>query len=424
MKKFFFPFLLSILVISLAGAQPVKPEFRGAWIATVENIDWPSKRGLPVEYQKLEFTSLLDMHLKNGLNAVVVQIRPVADAFYPSIYEPWSEYLTGKQGQAPNPFYDPLQFMIEETHKRGMEFHAWLNPYRAVFNTSRSSVSTTHVTRIHPDWFITYGAAAGGYKKYFDPGNPDARQFVTNVIRDIVTRYDVDGIHLDDYFYPYPVAGKEFPDYNSFQKYGKGMDRDEWRRSNVDSAIENISRAIKLAKPWVKFGVSPFGVWRNYSDDPEGSKTRAGVTNYDDLYADILLWLEKGWIDYVAPQLYWEIGHRLADYTTLIDWWSKHTYGKHCYIGVGLYRATEPNRPQAWRDRTMLPRMIELSRENPNISGMIYYSSKSFINNPNGWCDSLQNNYYKQAALTPKMSWLPSKDKGAVQPVVGAIPGK
>jgi uncharacterized lipoprotein YddW (UPF0748 family) len=409
---------VALLFITILKAQQALPEFRAAWVATVENIDWPSKRGLPVEYQKLEFTSLLDMHQKNGLNAVIVQIRPVADAFYPSIYEPWSEYLNGKQGQAPNPFYDPLQFMIEETHKRGMEFHAWLNPYRAVFNVNRSSIAGNHPSRTHPDWFVTYGAA-GSNKKYFDPGNPEARHFLTDVIKDIVSRYDVDGIHLDDYFYPYPVAGKAFPDAASYRKYGNGMEKDEWRRSNVDSAIENISRAIKTEKPWIKFGVSPFGVWRNDSDDPEGSKTRAGVTNYDDLYADILLWLEKGWIDYVAPQLYWEIGHRLADYTTLIEWWSKHTYGKHCYVGIGLYRATESNRPAAWRDKTMLPRMIELCRNTPNIKGQIYFSSKSFINNPNGWCDTLRQDYYRERVLTPAMSWLPVK-KAQSETLIGA----
>lgn len=394
-----------------------RPEFRAAWVATVENIDWPSRRGLPVENQKQEFIRLLDMHKKNGLNAVIVQIRPVADAFYQSAFEPWSEYLTGKQGLAPSPFYDPLQFMVTETHQRGMEFHAWLNPYRAVFNTARSSIAFNHPSRIHPDWFITYGSGSN-YKKYFDPGNPEARKFVTNVVRDIVSRYDIDGIHLDDYFYPYPEAGKPFPDNSSFQKYGAGMSRDEWRRSNVDSAIENISRAIRAEKPWIKFGISPFGVWRNFADDPEGSKTRAGVTNYDDLYADILLWLEKSWIDYVAPQLYWEIGHRLADYTTLIDWWSQHTYGKHCYIGIGLYRATESNRPAAWRDKTMLPRMIELCRNTPNINGAIFYSSKSFINNPNGWCDSLQQNYFRLPVVPPSMSWLPVK-KGITETVVG-----
>lgn len=383
-----------------------RPEFRAAWVATVENIDWPSRKGLSVEYQKMEYRSLLDMHKKNGLNAVIVQIRPVSDAFYPSTLEPWSEYLTGTQGKAPYPFYDPLQFMIEETHKRGMEFHAWLNPYRAVFNPARSSVAANHITRTNPSWFVTYGDAKNGVKKYFDPGIPEGRKFFVDVVRDIVKRYDVDGIHLDDYFYPYPAWGKEFPDAASYKKYGNGMEKDEWRRSNVDSAIENLNRAIKEEKPWVKFGVSPFGVWRNASDDPEGSNTKAGLTNYDHLYADILLWLEKGWIDYVAPQLYWEIGHKLADYLTLINWWSKNTYGKHCYIGMAPYRAGSN---EAWRDPNMLPRMIELTRTTPNMHGQIYFSSKSFIKNPNGWNDSLQNNYYKTPVATPEMDWLEKK---------------
>ena len=388
-----------------AFSQSAKPEFRAAWIASVENIDWPSKRGLPVETQKGEFIQLLEMHKRNGLNAVVVQIRPASDAFYPSQYEPWSEYLSGRQGQPPTPYYDPLQFMIEETHKRSMEFHAWINPYRAVFNTARSSVAPNHPSRLFPQWFVNYGDAAKT-TKYFDPGNPDGRKFVTGVIRDIVKRYDVDGIHFDDYFYPYRIWGKEFPDQASYAKYGNGMNKEDWRRSNVDSIIVMLHNAIKSEKPWVKFGVSPFGVWRNKSKDPEGSDTKGGQTNYDDLYADILLWLRKGWIDYVAPQLYWEIGHNLADYTTLIEWWGKHTYGKHCYIGIGLYRAGSN---AAWKDKTQLPRMIDLCRTTPNIQGQIYFSSKSFVSNPNGWNDSLRNNYYKIPVATPKMEWLEGK---------------
>jgi uncharacterized lipoprotein YddW (UPF0748 family) len=394
---------LGLLLASLAQAQ--KPEFRAAWIATVENIDWPSKKGLPVETQKQEFRNLLDMHLKNGLNAIVAQIRPVADAFYPSNLEPWSEYLTGKQGQAPDPYYDPLQFMIEETHKRGMEFHAWINPYRAVFNTARSSVAANHPTRLHPEWFVDYGDA-NKTTRYFNPGIPEAQDFVTNVIRDIVKRYDVDGIHFDDYFYPYRIPGKDFPDARAFQRYGKGMSKDQWRRSNVDSIIVKLSRAIREEKPWVKFGISPFGVWRNRSQDPEGSETQAGQTNYDDLYADILLWLRKGWIDYVVPQLYWEIGHDKADYVTLINWWSQHSYGRHCYIGLAPYRANS-NGP--WRDKSQMPRQIQLTRTVPNIQGQVYFSSKSFINNPNGWNDSLQQNYYKVQVPTPDMPWLPKK---------------
>lgn len=397
--------LLYICLLLAANAKSQRPEFRAAWVATVENIDWPSKRGLPVEMQKMEFTSLLDLHRKNGMNAVVVQIRPVADAFYPSTLEPWSEYLTGTQGKAPEPFYDPLQFMIEETHKRGMEFHAWLNPYRAVFNTARSSVAHNHPTRLHPEWFVDYGDATKT-TRYFNPGIPAAQDFVASVIRDIVKRYDVDGIHFDDYFYPYRIPGKEFPDANAYALYGKGMAKDAWRRSNVDSIIVKLANVIKTEKPWVKFGISPFGVWRNKSQDPEGSDTKAGQTNYDDLYADILLWLRNGWIDYVVPQLYWEIGFEKADYITLINWWSQHSYGKHCYIGLAPYRA---NSNAAWKEKTQLPRQIQLTRTVPNIQGQVYFSSKSFINNPNGWNDSLQNNYYKTQVPTPEMPWLPKK---------------
>lgn len=395
-------------------------EFRAAWIATVANIDWPTRGNYHPESQKREFIELLDMHKKNGMNAVVVQIRPATDAFYPSALEPWSEWLTGKQGRAPFPFYDPLEFMITETHKRGMEFHAWCNPYRAEMQIGRSSISPSHITRTRPDWFLSYGG-----KRYFDPGNQEAQGHVVEVIKDIVRRYDVDGIHFDDYFYPYRIPGREFPDHNSYRVYGKGMQKDEWRRSNVDSIIVRLSRAIKEEKPFVKFGISPFGVWRNIDQDSLGSETSAGVTNYDDLYANVILWLKEGWIDYVAPQIYWEIGHKAAPYEVLVDWWSKHTYGKHCYIGIGIYRAGSNT---AWKDKNLLPNQINLLRSYPQIQGAIYYSSKSFLNNPNGWCDTLQNNYYKIPARVPPMPWLnPNGDnqvntKKVGQPVSAILP--
>lgn len=379
-------------------AQQASPEFRAAWIATVANIDWPNKGTIDPVKQREEYIRLLDMHKRNGLNAVIVQVRPAADALYPSAYEPWSEWLTGQQGRPPIPYYDPLQFMIGEAHKRGMEFHAWLNPYRAVFNIKTTVLDKNHTARLFPEWFLTYGD-----KKYFDPGNKNAQQFVVNVVRDLVKRYPVDGVHFDDYFYPYRIAGKEFPDDKTYNVFGKGMTRDEWRRSNVDSVIRQLAVAIKAEKPWVKFGISPFGVWRNQDKDPRGSLTKAGQTNYDDLYADILLWLEQGWIDYVAPQLYWEFGHNAAPFEVLLDWWSKNTYGKHCYIGLGIYRAGSNN---AWRDRNQLPRMISAIRNTPNMHGVIYFSSKSFEKNPNGWNDSLRLNYYNQAATIPTMDWL------------------
>lgn len=400
-KHFSFIFLFSFLIFQSVFAQP-KYEFRGVWVATVDNIDFPSSKTLGTEAQKAEFISLLEMHKRNGMNAMVVQIRPATDAFYPSQYEPWSEWLTGTQGNPPVPYYDPLEFMITETHKRGMEFHAWMNPYRAVFNITRSSISPTHITKLHPEWFIDYGG-----KRYFDPGNKSAQKFVENVVQDVVSRYDVDAIHFDDYFYPYRISGKEFGDTKSFLKHGNGMDRETWRRSNVDSIIVMLGKIIKLENPYCKFGISPFGVWRNIDKDPEGSNTKAGQTNYDDLYADILLWLKMKWIDYVAPQLYWEFGHKLVGYEVLSDWWAKHAYGRQMYIGQGIYRSMEA-RSYAWKKKDELPNQIKRLREFPEIQGSVYFSSKSFSSNPNGWSDSLRNNYYKYPAIPPPMAWIDS----------------
>lgn len=373
-------------------------EFRAVWVATVENIDWPSKRTLSVAEQQAEFIRLVEMHHRNGMNALIVQIRPAADAFYSSSLEPWSEYLTGKQGLPPVPYYDPLEFMIRETHKRGMEFHAWLNPYRAVFNIIRSSVAPNHISKQHPEWFVNYGD-----KKYFNPGIPAVRTHVAEVVKDIVKRYSIDAIHMDDYFYPYKIPGREFPDQSAFLLYGKGMTKDEWRRSNCDSIIVLLHRTIRNTNPKVKFGISPFGVWRNKHQDPMGSETRSGPTNYDELYADVLLWLQKGWIDYIAPQLYWERGHALAAYDILLRWWNEHGYGKHLYIGHGIYRAGSNT---AWKNRNEIPEQITSLRNHENVQGSIYYNSSSFNKNPNGWNDSLQQNYYRYPALVPPMHWI------------------
>lgn len=399
MKSFFsFLFYFAFFILPLTSFSQTKPEFRGVWVATVDNIDWPSRGNFNADSQKVEFIKLLNMHQRNGINALIVQVRPVTDAFYPSQYEPWSEFLTGIQGRPPAPYYDPLEFMVAETHKRGMEFHAWMNPYRAVFNIGRSSIAATHITKIHPEWFLNYGD-----KKYFDPGNKEAQQYLTNVVKDVVSRYAIDAIHFDDYFYPYKIPGKEFPDYGTYNKYGNGMKKDDWRRSNTDSIISMLSAVIKKENPKCQFGISPFGVWRNIDKDPGGSRTNGAQTNYDDLYADILLWLKKGWIDYVAPQLYWEFGHKIAPYEILLDWWSRNTYGRNCYIGLGIYRA---NSNAAWKDITQLPRMIDALRNTPNIQGMIFFSSKTFDKNPNGWGDSLRLNYFKDPASMPKMDWL------------------
>ena len=373
-------------------------EFRGVWVATVVNIDWPSKPGLSNDLQKKEFIELLEMHQRNGMNAIIMQVRPAGDALYPSTLEPWSEFLTGKQGLPPSPFYDPLSFMISETHKRGMEFHAWINPYRAVFNTSKSSIAPNHLTKTHPDWFVEYD-----HKKIFNPGLPEVWKHTNRIVRDIVTRYDIDAIHLDDYFYPYKVPGKEFKDDATYKKFGRGLNKEDWRRSNCDTIIKQLSATIHSIKPGVQFGISPFGVWRNKSKDPMGSNTKAGVTNYDDLYADILSWLNKGWVDYIIPQLYWEHGHPLADYDELVNWWSQHNYNRNLYIGHGVYRAGSS---PAWRSDAEIPYQIQKLRTLTSTRGSAYFSSVNFKNNPNHWNDSLQMSYYKKPALQPTMPWL------------------
>ncbi len=271
MKRLTWLVLTTTFSFQLLFAQP-KYEFRGVWIATVDNIDWPTHGNWDPAKQKAEFISILDKHQRNGMNAMIVQVRPSGDAFYPSSYEPWSQWLTGTQGKPPSPYYDPLQFMIEETHKRGMEFHAWLNPYRAVFNIKSSSIAPNHITRIHPEWFLTYGD-----KKYFDPGNKQAQQFVEKVVQDIVHRYDVDAIHMDDYFYPYRIPGKEFPDEATYKNSGSRLSKDDWRRSNTDSIIKALSIIIKKENRLCKFGISPFSVWRNKDKDPvRGSDSQGG----------------------------------------------------------------------------------------------------------------------------------------------------
>lgn len=389
----------ALLHSGIAQSIPPKYEMRGVWIATVINIDWPSKPGLSTEQQKKEFIQILDKDKAMGMNAVFVQVRPSGDAFYPSQYDPWSEYLTGKQGQAPQPYYDPLKFMIDEAHKRAMEFHAWINPYRMVFDVTRSSVASNQVTKKHPEWFVRYGK-----QLIFNPGLPETVNYLVGVVKDIVHRYDVDGIHLDDYFYPYPTS-QHFNDDAAYKKYGNGLSLADWRRANCDTAIKRVHDAILQVKPMVKFGVSPFGIYKNKYVDPEGSDTR-GSTNYHDLYADILLWLKEGWIDYVAPQLYWKIGKTGQDFRILLDWWSNHTYGRDLYIGQAVYHADERD-VSGWADTKELPDEIKFIRQFPRkVQGSLFFSNKSFNSNPNGFVDSLKNNYYRKPALIPPMLWI------------------
>lgn len=383
--------------------HPPIVEMRGAWIATVANIDWPSKPGLSPDRQRMEFDSILDVLRGTGINAVFVQVRPAGDAFYPSPSAPWSKYLTGVQGQAPEPYYDPLQYMIEAAHTRRMEFHAWLNPYRATFDLDTASLAPSHPLRSLPperlsQWFFRYGN-----RFYFNPANDLVIRYLTNLVHDICLRYDVDGIHFDDYFYPYKEPGQFLDDYNEFAANPRGFSNlEDWRRDNINRMIESVSKSIKSFKPHVKFGVGPFGVWRNSDRDPiNGSETRSGVTSYDDLYADVLLWLRNGWIDYVAPQLYWSIGFAPADYDALLDWWSRNTYGRHLYIGHAAYKVGAGGNDPGWNDPRQIGMQVRNARAYSNVQGGIYYSARPLMRNPLGLRDTLIRNLYPNQALMP-----------------------
>lgn len=401
MLKIFVTIIILLQIAFYARAQAPKHEFRGVWIATVANIDWPSRAGLTAEEQKKEFIDILDMHKAQGMNAVVVQVRPCADAFYQSRYEPWSSWLSGKLGVPPHPYYDPLQFMIEQSHKRGLEFHAWFNPYRAAMIVDGSEIDSASILFQHPNWFLKYGK-----NMYFNPGLPPVRDHVTNVILDVVNRYDVDGVHFDDYFYPYKISGITFPDSLTFASQNKFTKIDDWRRNNVDILIKQIGDSIRSVKPHVKFGISPFGVWRNLNVDPSGSATKAGQTCYDDLYADVLKWLREGWIDYVVPQVYWSVGFEAAAYEVIVDWWSKNNFGKSLIIGQGIYKV-DANHDVRWKDPSELPNQIRLNRKYANIDGSIYFSSKVFRKNPLGVSDSLRNGLYKFPAIIQQMTTSP-----------------
>jgi uncharacterized lipoprotein YddW (UPF0748 family) len=337
-----------------------------------------------------------------GFNAVIAQIRPAADAFYLSKLAPWSKYLSGQQGRALEKDYDPLAFMLEETHKRGMEFHAWLNPLRASLDLDTKKLAKTHPFHTNPDWMVPYGG-----KYYFNPGIPEVRDYLTEVVGEILMSYDVDAIHFDDYFYPYKKQGEAFPDSVSFKQHGFGYFYvKDWRRSNVDKMIQSISVKIKALSPHVKFGISPFGVWRNQDMDPvNGSATRAGITSYDDLHADILKWLEMGWIDYVAPQLYWNIGFDPADYQILLDWWSSRTHGRHLYIGHAAYKVGDNKQPKEWSERDQIAKQIQMNRDSQLVLGSVFFNAKAVRKNPLGLADTLAV-YYQYPALIPPMSYI------------------
>jgi uncharacterized lipoprotein YddW (UPF0748 family) len=403
--------LAGSLVTGSAGASPSaqacpvpdpaapSQQLRADWIASVTNIDWPSSKGLPAAQQQAELIGWLDEAVARRLNTVMLQVRPTADAFWPSPLEPWSEWLTGVQGQ--NPGYDPLAFAVTEAHKRNLELHAWFNPYRVAMHTDPSRLLPTHPARVHPDWILPYGG-----KLYYNPGIPEVRRFTEDAILDAVARYDIDGVHFDDYFYPYPVAGQVFDDEATYQRYGGGFPvKADWRRYNVDLLVSELAERIASVKPWVKFGISPFAVWRNKATDPAGSDTTAGVQTYDDLGADTRKWVREQWIDYLVPQVYWSIGFAPADYAKVVDWWAGQVAGTdvQLFIGQANYKVGTSTQSPEWMDPAELSRHLTFNRRYPQVRGDVYFSAKDVRANRLSHMDILQAEHYAHPALVPVM---------------------
>ena len=391
-------FLLLIGCFSCEKQAPVIPkaEFRGVWIASVANIDWPLKGDVDPASQRMHFESLLRYYKKLNYNAVIVQIRSAGDAFYPSALAPWSVYLTGKQGRAPEPDYDPLAWMIDAAHAHQMEFHAWMNPFRATMSAKTKGLSRKHVYHQHREWMVRYGN-----QYYINPGIPEAQAHVQACINEVVEKYAIDGIHFDDYFYPYKKEGLSFKDANAYKKRSdQEMSLADWRRDNVNTFVRNCFQAIKKRKSWVEFGISPFGVWRNKAQDPKGSDTQASQTNYDDLYADVLTWTKEGWVDYIAPQLYWSMDYDLAAYRKLVKWWSANHHQAKLYIGLGLYKV-QNNHDKAWDNLREIPEQISFAREFSEVKGSIAFSAKSLLEANIELSEQLQTQIFATPALTP-----------------------
>lgn len=406
MKKLLLNISFVLLSLAMFAGNP-KTEFRGAWLHTVHQGQYARQS---TAENKAYLIRQLDSLQDAGVNAIIFQVRPSADALYKSAYEPWSRFLSGKAGVAPSPAWDPLQFMIDESHKRGMELHAWLNPYR-VTTSKNEKLPANHIYQNHPEHFVTYDG-----KLYFDPGLPENREFINNVVRDIVSNYDVDAIHMDDYFYPYPKPGEDFPDKASYAKYGKGMKVNDWRRKNVDLLIEGLHKTIVAEKPWVRLGISPFGIWRNKKSDPDGSDTN-GLQNYDDLYADVLLWTKNGWVDYMLPQLYWELEHKRASTLVLADWWNDHANGRHMYFGQDVWKTMDKADLAPSTDKNQLKHKIEISRKLPNVQGNCWWAGYAIPKNYKGVADSLANNFQSTIALMPSFPWIKSEPLQALKNV-------
>ena len=403
MKKLSLPLLLLLLLLAVVNVpakaeQPLKREFRGAWIQAVNG----QFIGMSTSEMQQTLTTQLDALQRAGINAIIFQVRPEADALYMSYYEPWSRYLTGQQGVAPDPYWDPLQWMIGECHRRGMELHAWINPYRAKTKGTKE-LGLKHPYKSNPERFVHYDGML-----IFNPALKENRDYICTIVTDIVKRYDVDGLHIDDYFYPYPVPGLEFEDEESFLTDPRGFtDKGDWRRDNVNLLVEQLHHTIRSVKPWVKFGISPFGIYRNQKSDPEGSATN-GLQNYDDLYADILLWIDKGWVDYTIPQIYWEIGHKAADYETLVAWWAEHAAGRPLFVGQDVMRTVKAADTQH-PSRHQQARKMQLQRSYENIGGSCQWPASAVAENAGGYATALSEEYHQWLALQPRYPFIDKK---------------
>ncbi|HEY7711565.1 MAG TPA: family 10 glycosylhydrolase, partial [Candidatus Entotheonella sp.] len=391
----------------------VMREFRAAWVASIGNIDWPSRRGLSTAQQKAELIAILDRAVQLRLNAIILQVRPACDALYASKFEPWSEYLCGQMGQAPSPYYDPLTFAVTEAHARGLELHAWFNPFRVRHTSASSPASRLHISKTQPNLVRTYGN-----QLWLDPGEAAVRDYSIRVILDVVQRYDVDAVHIDDYFYPYAEKDRmgkvlPFPDWVSWRKYraaGGTATRDDWRRDNVNQFVRRLYESVKTAKAHVKFGVSPFGIWR--PNHPPGIE---GHDAYAQVYADARKWLREGWLDYFAPQLYWPAAQQAQSYPALLRWWADQNV-KHRHLWPG-------NSHRNSADEILY--QIRLTRSEPRATGNLHWSMKALMANRNGVADALLQQAYAQPALVPASPWLdrspPAQPTLAVNTIGGRV---
>jgi uncharacterized lipoprotein YddW (UPF0748 family) len=386
----------------------VPREFRGVWLASVKNIDWPSQPGLTTAQQKAELQTFLDRAQRLRLNAVLLQVRPSCDALYSSKIEPWSEYLTGRTGKAPAPFYDPLAFAVEEAHQRGLELHAWFNPYRARHAAALAPVSSDHISKARPHLVRPYGKSL-----WLDPGSREVQEYSLSVVKDVVQRYDIDGVHFDDYFYPYPEKDERgrplpFPDWSSWKQYQDGggkLGREDWRRENVNLFIVRVSQSIKALKPWVKFGISPFGIWR-----PGHPPQVKGLDAYDEIYADSRRWLRDGWLDYMAPQLYWGEERRETSFSALLTWWAgENKHHRHLWPGLDISRVGATRAPQE------IVEQVRATRSQSGADGNILWGVRALTENRRELADVLTRQVYAQPALPPAYPWLDKQPPGQPQ---------